>query len=106
MGSHGSGIKEHETDIHIAYLLEHEEHSSECPGRYPSDVTGVYRMPFPVFPGKFPPLASGTQGVEHAFEGDPVITTDTGVDLDWYEGPGAMWNIDWDDWTKRSFSLA
>jgi len=43
---------------------------------------------------------------EHAFEGDPVITTDTGVDLDWYEGPGAMWNIDWTDWTKRSFSLA
>lgn len=43
---------------------------------------------------------------ENAFEGDPVITTDTGVELDWYEGPGAMWNIDWDDWTKRSFSLA
>jgi lipoprotein-anchoring transpeptidase ErfK/SrfK len=43
---------------------------------------------------------------DNAFEGDPVITTDTGVDLDWYEGPGAMWNIDWADWTKRSFSLA
>lgn len=43
---------------------------------------------------------------ENAFEGDPVITTGTGVDLDWYEGPGAMWNIDWADWTKRSFSLA
>ena len=23
-----------------------------------------------------------------------------------YEGPGAMWNIEWADWTKRSFSLA
>jgi lipoprotein-anchoring transpeptidase ErfK/SrfK len=43
---------------------------------------------------------------DHAFEGDPVITTGTGVDLDWFEGPGAMWNIDWADWTKRSFSLA
>jgi len=43
---------------------------------------------------------------ERAFEGDPVITTGTGVELDWYEGPGAMWNIDWVDWTKRSFSLA
>jgi hypothetical protein len=43
---------------------------------------------------------------ENAFEGDPVITTDTGVELDWFEGPGAMWNIDWADWTKRSFSLA
>ena len=43
---------------------------------------------------------------ENAFEGDPVITEGTGVDLDWYEGPGAMWNIDWADWTKRSFSLA
>lgn len=42
----------------------------------------------------------------NSFEGDPVITTDTGVELDWYQGPGAMWNIDWDDWTKRSFSLA
>ena len=43
---------------------------------------------------------------ENAFEGDPVITEGTGVDLDWYEGPGALWNIDWADWTKRSFSLA
>lgn len=43
---------------------------------------------------------------DNAFEGDPVITKGTGVDLDWYEGPGAMWNIDWADWTKRSFSLA
>ena len=37
---------------------------------------------------------------------DVVGLTRTGVDLDWYEGPGAMWNIDWADWTKRSFSLA
>ena len=43
---------------------------------------------------------------ENAFEGDPVITKGTGVDLDWYEGPGAMWNIDWAGWTDRSFSLA
>jgi hypothetical protein len=43
---------------------------------------------------------------KYAFEGDPVITKGTGVDLDWYEGPGAMWNIDWADWTGRSFSLA
>jgi lipoprotein-anchoring transpeptidase ErfK/SrfK len=43
---------------------------------------------------------------KYAFEGDPVITKGTGVDLDWYEGPGAMWNIDWADWTSRSFSLA
>lgn len=43
---------------------------------------------------------------EHAFEGDPVITKGTGLDVDWYEGPGALWNIDWADWTKRSFSLA
>lgn len=39
---------------------------------------------------------------ERALEGDPVITKGTGVDLDYYEGPGALWNIDWDTWTANS----
>ena len=51
-------------------------------------------------------MEDGEWFFNNALEGDPVITTDTGVELDWYEGPGAMWNIDWADWTKRSFALA
>jgi len=42
---------------------------------------------------------------ERAFEGDPVIQTGTGVDVDWWEGPGAMWNFDWAEWSERSFAL-
>jgi lipoprotein-anchoring transpeptidase ErfK/SrfK len=51
-------------------------------------------------------MEDGKWFYDNAFEGDPVITTGTGVKLDWFEGPGAMWNIGWADWTKRSFSLA
>lgn len=40
-----------------------------------------------------------------AFEGDPVIQSDTGLDVDWWEGPGALWNFDWADWSARSFAL-
>lgn len=42
---------------------------------------------------------------EHAFEGDPVIQTGTGLEVDWWEGPGAMWNFDWAEWSDRSFAL-
>jgi hypothetical protein len=51
-------------------------------------------------------MEDGKWFYDNAFEGDPVITNDTGVKLDWFEGPGAMWNIAWSDWSKRSFSLA
>ncbi len=40
-----------------------------------------------------------------AFEGDPVIQETTGPEVDWTEGPGAMWNLDWADWSARSFAL-
>ena len=40
-----------------------------------------------------------------AFEGDPVIQETTGPEVDWTEGPGAMWNFDWADWSARSFAL-
>lgn len=42
---------------------------------------------------------------ERALEGDPVITTDTGLDVDPWEGPGALFNIDWATWTERSRAL-
>ncbi len=42
---------------------------------------------------------------ENALEGDPVITTGTGVDIDWYEGPGAMFNIPWEQWLANSRNL-
>ena len=42
---------------------------------------------------------------ERALEGDPVITTDTGLDVDPWEGPGALFNVDWATWTERSFAL-
>ncbi len=42
---------------------------------------------------------------ERAFEGDPVIQETTGPAVDWTEGPGAMWNFDWAEWTDRSFAL-
>lgn len=42
---------------------------------------------------------------ENALEGDPVVQSGTGVDIDWFEGPGAMYNIPWDEWLARSFNL-
>ena len=42
---------------------------------------------------------------ENALEGDPVITKGTGVELDWWEGPGASWNIDWAEWKADAAAL-
>ncbi len=43
---------------------------------------------------------------ERALEGDPVITTDTGLPVDPWEGPGALWNVDWATWLDNSHALA
>lgn len=42
---------------------------------------------------------------ERALEGDPVITTDTGLPVDPWEGPGALWNVDWATWLDNSHAL-
>jgi len=42
---------------------------------------------------------------EHALEGDPVITKGTSVDVDWWEGPGAVWNIGWRGWKEGAAAL-
>ena len=40
-----------------------------------------------------------------ALEGDPVTITDTGVESDWWEGPGGLWNIDWETWASNSHAI-
>jgi lipoprotein-anchoring transpeptidase ErfK/SrfK len=50
-------------------------------------------------------MEDGQWFYENALEGDPVITTGTGVAVDWFEGPGASWNIDWADWMAASPAL-
>ena len=42
---------------------------------------------------------------ERALEGDPVTITDTGVESDWFEGPGGLWNIDWETWRTNSYAI-
>ncbi|MFY9331101.1 MAG: L,D-transpeptidase [Candidatus Nanopelagicales bacterium] len=42
---------------------------------------------------------------ENALEGDPVITKGTGYDVDWWEGPGAVWNIGWRGWKDGAAAL-
>lgn len=42
---------------------------------------------------------------ENALEGDPVITKGTSYDVDWWEGPGAVWNIGWRGWKKSAAAL-
>ena len=42
---------------------------------------------------------------KYALEGDPEIVTGTSVTSDWWEGPGGLWNIAWDDWTASSHAI-
>jgi len=50
-------------------------------------------------------MEDGIWFFNNAFEGDPVIQHTTGPEVDWDEGPGAMWNFDWAEWSARSFAL-
>jgi hypothetical protein len=72
MCSHSGGIEKYETDIHISYFLKHEKHSSEHSGGYPSDVTGINRMPLTIFPRKLSPLTASCESIEHTFKSDLV----------------------------------
>ena len=34
-----------------------------------------------------------------------LTITDTGVESDWFEGPGGLWNIDWATWRTNSYAI-